>query len=523
MPSLTDEPERKRKIKCDEAWPTCRRCLVGGRICDGPNRSRYIFTARCKASSPTGAPGTSISLNPQHSIPTGMSQAECDIFDFFLHRAAPNLAGFHDHQLWSLLVPQAALSDPVMRSLVFAISTFYRHPQSLLKGIPPDRLHPGQLQALRWCDRSLAALQCACTDGSHQSDQYLLLSCILLSALQFQQNDVKNAVRLLRAGFSLACDVAERERTPSTELDLLIRAMFRQALLLSIFGCTLPSRQVEICSKYLSASTSEMPKLSFARDQLFACMLQAVTLINSVSATRFKQDGDHHEQAVQLYNEKQRDVLESLARWNCQFGLLCGKPTPDQHSDVRSAISLMIMYYHVSKIWTITCLAHSNTVFDDFNQQFEGILHHAENVIQANSSAHQPFTFEMGVVAPLSFVAAHCRHPILRRRAIALIRKASVREALFTAEHSARAAEILVALEESPHMRNEVETGVWDGSLPGERDRCQYTTQPFDDRNEEQRLPSVHYLLAKQSSAGQLVGWSRHSLPMFSQTSGVSA
>lgn len=469
---------------------------------------------------------TSLSAVPvcapiKHLCLIELSQEERYLFDFFLNRASPSLAGFHDHQLWGVLVPQACHINPVTRRMVFAISCLYNNPSYTEHGHSPCTLHAAQIEALEFCNQSLKALRCALAGGSDQSCETVLLSCVLLSALQFQQNDVPNAVRLLRAGFNFACKVISGGYSMSTDLEVLVRTVLRQGVLMSIFGCVILPHQIKICWQHVSKAYTTMEDLTGAREYLCACMLQAVTFMNSVATTRYQKDADHLDEAVHMYADQQKDVLILYTRWCRQLMLLTAKSSVDTTSKVQRAISSLMIYYHISWIWTIACLARSSLVLDGFTQQFGDVLLHADNILQTVSPNEQPFTFEMGVIAPLSFVAGHCRHPILRREAIALIRRASKREALFTAEHSARAAELIVSLEETPELRRQVELGTWDGTLPGQPDRCQYVNEAFKDQVPERKRPSMHYLQPQCSTAGTQIGWMRHTLALYRADSGI--
>jgi hypothetical protein len=74
------------------------------------------------------------------------------------------------------------------------------------------------------------------------------------------------------------------------------------------------------------------------------------------------------------------------------------------------------------------------------------------------------FTFEIGLIPPLYFTALNCRHPLLHRKAIALLQQGSRRERLWGAEPIVRVAERVIELED-----NNLEAGT-DG-WPEEKDR----------------------------------------------------
>jgi hypothetical protein len=68
-------------------------------------------------------------------------------------------------------------------------------------------------------------------------------------------------------------------------------------------------------------------------------------------------------------------------------------------------------------------------------------------MIIALGDTQPSFTFEMGVIPPLYFVAAKCRDPTIRRRALSLLKKAPRRESSWSALPT-RVVEKTIALEE---------------------------------------------------------------------------
>jgi hypothetical protein len=93
-------------------------------------------------------------------------------------------------------------------------------------------------------------------------------------------------------------------------------------------------------------------------------------------------------------------------------------------SDDSKLTHCLLMYHDVLRIWLATCISAFQMAFDDHFAGFENILSHAETILNASpqDAEHKPlFATDMGVVPPLFFVVIKCRHPLLRRRALALL------------------------------------------------------------------------------------------------------
>jgi hypothetical protein len=75
------------------------------------------------------------------------------------------------------------------------------------------------------------------------------------------------------------------------------------------------------------------------------------------------------------------------------------------------------------------------------------------------------FLFDMEIVSPLYYVGTKCRHPVIRRRAIQILKGTQRREGLWDSNMAAAVAERIMLLEEA-------NLTTLDGSeLPNEEDR----------------------------------------------------
>lgn len=177
--------------------------------------------------------------------------------------------------------------------------------------------------------------------------------------------------------------------------------------------------------------------------------------------------------------EEQIRLEDALNRWHEKLLLTNSTPTnPCQRLD--EGRSALLMYYHLLCIWLATRLSLEQLVFDQYTAHFQRILHHAEVCIDATAYERPVFTFEVGVVPPLYFVASKCRVPSYRRHALKLLAKAPRKEAMWGATSTAQLAARIIAVEEdgmdlSPPMWNgeplEPSVELSDQSLPPEEQR----------------------------------------------------
>ncbi|KAI7497612.1 hypothetical protein KC367_g5732 [Hortaea werneckii] len=150
----------------------------------------------------------------------------------------------------------------------------------------------------------------------------------------------------------------------------------------------------------------------------------------------------------QLLEEQDR-LERRLQQWLQAFRRTPTPGSPNRTAELDSeASSSLMMYLHVSRIWLSTRLAAEQVAFDEHTYHFEQTLQHGE--IYVNAKAGQPavFTFEVGAIPPLYFVATKCRVPSLRRRALRLLARAPRKEAMWGATSTGQLAARIIAIEE---------------------------------------------------------------------------
>jgi hypothetical protein len=120
--------------------------------------------------------------------------------------------------------------------------------------------------------------------------------------------------------------------------------------------------------------------------------------------------------------------------------------------DLRAA-RFMQMYYHVSFIIIDAYLADDELVFDKHVQRFGKIVDMSQGTFSTDAGKDEQhkvsFNFDFGVTPPLYFTASHCRDPLIRRRALALIRLSHRKQGCWNSEHSAKCAEQIIKIEEA--------------------------------------------------------------------------
>ena len=106
-----------------------------------------------------------------------------------------------------------------------------------------------------------------------------------------------------------------------------------------------------------------------------------------------------------------------------------------------------MMIYFTWLIWIPTRWSYRKTAFDAHADQFRELLRYAEMFVNHNASERPVFTFVIGAIPSLFYAATKCRLPSIRRRALALLKKAPKKESLLGADSSAEVAYQVISIE----------------------------------------------------------------------------
>jgi len=363
------------------------------------------------------------------------------------------------------------------------------------------RVDQHHASALRLYNHSIATLK-ARLAGGDVSPTLVLLSSMLYIAIEIIRDNVFVALGLFSQSISLMPKAVGRAREDS--LTAVLRIMLaRVAVTAATFGHT---EAMSAPSAFAGAGDSEtFASITDARTSLSAIMAESHTFIKRVAdydalveydrvehpglgeqthtdTVRYGQLSDFghdidsdcatdRNSSAEVYTDSQgpahlslrtrlvmphtyttdwlkstrsqeQHFMDRLDRWRRTFDEMQTRSESKQPD----AVSHLLLYYHVTRIWLSTRLVIDQTGFDDYTHDFEQIIRHAEVYILANADSH--FTFEVGAIPPLYMTATKCRVPSLRRKALQLLLKAPQKESIWGAATTAQLAATLMEFEE---------------------------------------------------------------------------
>ncbi|KAL2127921.1 hypothetical protein VTI74DRAFT_9984 [Chaetomium olivicolor] len=461
-----------RKVKCDEAKPFCMRCTKTGRRCDGYLDTKTMGQRRRRSAGPlvtaAGDPPRPMALFYDWA-----SSDERRAFHFFQHITAPCLSGDLDSAFWSVLVLQICQSEPAVRHAVLAVSSLH---ESMVQAamVPSYRsAKDGSSFALYQYNRAIACLldQMRTVDARPLVP---LLTCVLFVCIELMQSKDKESLLHLEQGRQILSAVGQKTSTQNPETDLikkhLVPIYTRLNLTSLMFGCE--SAEIPAPLKTLTEIPMVFETLDDVRYALYDFMDECLRFAQKSHVAKIEEIPPEQ---MRTFEREQDYLLRKLAKFKVAFSLYrCAR----RGDAPPGSIALIQIHVHTTFIWISTALSRQETVFDDYVETFSAIIPLAIEFVESltpsptsqeqhpgrQSSGPTPtapgarrfstvFTFEMHIIAPLYFVAAKCRHPMIRRTALNLLRRNPARrENLWRADVMAAIAERTMRVEEK-HLR----------------------------------------------------------------------
>lgn len=430
-----------RRVRCDEAKPWCRNCTSKGRTCGGYESLAHFRTSQ--------------SIFPALQEIFFDTSQEVESFQFFQHRTCSQLAGFYQSEPWTRLVFQLLPLDASIRHAAIALASIHQNVERI--GSPSMLLDAFGLQqydiAIRRHMADIANSEC--TTGDLVSYMVACILFISIEVIQFHYYSasslIKQAVRLLQrmlgradAGSIWPVGVFER------------------------FICRLQGQATAVVDSSMFHGL-DPPRIHRTVIPAIPQQFESVTQAREYfELYRTWYDITHWRNETSQFSPSERtDVIQSYYHVMSRYSLaLDGLQQHEGELDEqdRRALALLRIRQQLWLNWQDITRASSTTdkdedAWDLKKSTVEAILNLSriamglpESEIRSINTISRPmysFSLDFGIISPLSDVARLCRDPVLRRRAIQLLRLCPCREGLADSLWSARVCERVMELEEA--------------------------------------------------------------------------
>jgi hypothetical protein len=140
----------------------------------------------------------------------------------------------------------------------------------------------------------------------------------------------------------------------------------------------------------------------------------------------------------------------------------------------RYIMAALLMHWHMCFVMLSACTSPLQSAFDNHYGDFAAIVENARSCLQLKAvieNGGRTYTLRTDVIEPLLFTATRCRDPMLRRRALHLLREAPLGTGLWSLVAAPFVVEKMIALEEGDEHYSEDPTST---QAPSEEDRIHH-------------------------------------------------
>ncbi|KAF4269627.1 hypothetical protein KXW98_009126 [Aspergillus fumigatus] len=445
-------------VKCDEAYPACRRCLSTGRTCDG-----YGIWGGGSSNRPTKpsavAVNSALVVRPMidSRLPTRITNEEGRYLQWFKERTVSKMSGSFFSEFWSGLVIQAGMSEPSVLHAVLALSSVHRQGVLTDGGVKAGDM---EMITLTRYSKAINFLQPHFKAKNRTAFRTALIVCILFIALELLRGHFASARIHLQQGLNLLEGSGLLRRQGGVLVgqsqvyvdDWIVHALSRLHIQLELLKQVHRGSSLRLEIPFLECKSLTFPSVKEAWSWLHHLMGKAFNLNREVRE-QFCTESNLPAELLR----RQRSVHENLTCWlNTYNHTIQGSMRKDQ----AQIYGLLRTYHTMITIMVATCLHPGDEmIFDLHTDQFLEMITTLAQLWKFLSTfsafGSRPAQFfmsrsigDLGWIAPLYYTAIKCRVHRIRLHAIRLLEGSFHREGFWDSQILAFVARKVMEIEE---------------------------------------------------------------------------
>ena len=417
---------RKRRIKCDETRPVCKRCTISGHTC-GYQEQR---------TSPSDNPAAVmlLTLDPQAApFMKAASARERRAFHAFRTTVAPSMANSNDEIFWTHDIPRASQVSPAIWHVVLSVTTLR------LKEPTPDETsshsrttNDSEVFSLTHYGKAISQLVKIMDqpDIPFFDQEVLLIAslvCLEMSMLRGETKEIFihafHAIQLFRSWKSWQMNHQSFIRHKDcllTKPTLLTMMKVLEASFLWTGATKHAPTEVDLNRK----DAKPFPSVIAAFEELEPLMSGLTTLYQGGFLYRTYLEQPNMEPDGRIYYRQEIDAWERRYS-NTKY--------PQDFTSIEAALDLVIEVWLLTMDVTLQVSPHHlEDEWDDLTESFRNIVSRTEVIVQNDTTSDDSVrsdtqgpvrTYITALSQALYQVALLCRDHAVRRRAISAMRR----------------------------------------------------------------------------------------------------
>ena len=483
-------------MKCDLSRPSCLKCRSTGRTCDGysemplgcgtreteiklahnhkeiaDREDRYDSYQPCTTISAYESKRShskyhdliSQNLGSLMILPVSES-VQAEAMCFFRDISIKHLNEYRPCESWRKTLMLFSQTVPSVRHAAIALATIHRN---YLDRNSNNQVYQPSLSKDQLLDNSSLlhynhAIRFLLNQGSGESAEIIAITlfvCYLFTCIDHLVGDDVQAVKHLRGGVELSRNIdnatiynynyhdAQESGVHAIicQVTKQIRRLDMQAGMFLVDW--IPANVQETFASHFTLFGSTFWSLDQAADHLQILVAQVMRLRNT------EQQMSPTGTMPPLPSSLSEIILGQLERWLNLFDSLLQRGRPfESDFETDRLISLLRLQHTIACILLSSYGPGREMEYDNFFPQFQQCVVLASEVAAAHQrysgSSRSTFTPEIGFIPILYIIGAKCRHSIVRREVLNILRWQLIREASWDSIVTARVVERIIEVEE---------------------------------------------------------------------------
>ncbi|KAK4540554.1 hypothetical protein LTR36_009084 [Oleoguttula mirabilis] len=394
------------------------------------------------------------------SQPADTSPREQAAFHFFRTVLVQSLSGTYDSDLWIRHVLPVSVAEPVVRHAVIALGALGRRERGGAATQQDDHF------ALLEYSKAMKSLHDKIAEPGQMTPALILTTCILFVVIEIWQGGRRQAKSHLTSGLKIIREVQEDASASAASSRKSLVPLIEAFELLDIQISLNTNDRVHLNRAVGLAHSTRLPEdVHFTAVPDAICPLNVHMaamreLVHMVELRAFTPEGICGNEHRDFEYEQARQLV-ALSSWEEAMDSLFSRLKTSREQQAARQLQL----HHLStKLMVSMCLSNGQELlWDSFTADFQRMLHLSNTLIEVaqypDDSRFPSFSLNMGVLAPLYFLALKCREPLIRHKALDLLSTCSHQEGVWDGPTLAPSANAIVQLEEQ-NLRVDVASDV---------------------------------------------------------------
>ncbi|KAM0256034.1 hypothetical protein ACHAQJ_005233 [Trichoderma viride] len=367
-------------------------------------------------------------------------------FYFFRQKTVPQLSGFLGDEVWGRLMLQAALHEPSVRHAILALGSLHAR-------FDQDNNLVMRTHINGWTDsfalenysKAISVLVKSLSQESQPAIDVCLICSILFACLETMQSSYGSAIAHVQSGMKILCEIKYNKETRRYQHDVL-RAS------------EIPGQKWEKWERYglteqQYAPKSEIPTI-FSTLSNVGELLISHWRVASYSTSDIWYPKTQKLLAAPQVGAWQKKSGSILARWSSAYDVYLNIRGDNLTNEKRRGTAGLRILKELGSTAAMLSqtMADDQTNWDVFCPMFQNVVSLSEDIIKLDSNTtaeRDPFCMSMALVGPLFQISCRCRDPIIRRRAILILRQCGRVEGTWNAFSASKVAQRVLEIEEA--------------------------------------------------------------------------